>query len=512
MMIRNKLLTSVVFVISFCLTENMMYDQFENFRRCPTFVDKTLLIKEFLNDGNKTLVLTAPDGFGKTTNLQMMRIFLTKDSNLTQVQNIFQNTNIAEDTNFLLSEMRNHSVIYCSFKQDKPIVDHKTLIRAFRGILHRTFSLHPYLARSSKLTGYDKKRLTFYTGVKKHLKMRPFHVLVGLNFLSEMLEAHHGRKVVLIIDDFDSVIIDSLFINDLEYETVLGFHNALLRVTLEENNHLSKSLLTGMSCISVKPLQRLVAFQCISFLENTNYSPFFGLTEQDLDKVLEKTEFINLRRQKPDIKKWYGGYTSPDYRIQVYNTRSVMSFLKSGEFKNYWVGTRAGKILKYLLIEPIVQQLFNDSIYHLPIKVRTKNLLSKIKNEHLIGIKSFSVNELWNENFADLFIRLLAEKGYYTFVNGTRAKNKDKKLTIKIPNKEMSNVFSQIQKSFLEDSTELLDRLKEAVRQASFPVTDKEEIERILAEETSVTGKLNLLDEFPVTEKVKLDSLFRKIT
>lgn len=497
-MLTKNLFPTIVFLVSFCCVKNMKIEELESFRASPQFVDKTLLIKEFFryNSSSQIVMFAAPDGFGKTSNLQLMKGFLLKDSNVTQVGNIYSNTKIAEDNDFIKNEMRNHSVLYIAFQHNKPIVDHKSLIRVFRSILYKTFALHPFLAKSTKLSGYDKKKLTSYTGVKKHLKMRPFQILVGIHFLSRLLRNHYGRQVVLMIDDFDSIFLDSIFTNELEYETVLGFLNAFLRATLENNEYLSKTILMGVSCMLVKPLQHLIPFQCISFLEDKHFSPFFGLTDEEISHLLQKEEFVNLRNKRTSIFNWYGGYLSPDLGIRVYNTRSVMCFLKSGQFNNFWVENRAWRILKYLLVEPVVQQLFNDTIGYRQLKIRQQTSLENISTEHIHGIKSFSVNELWDENFADLFMRLLLEKGYFTFA--TKIKTKDKQFFVKCPNKEVHKVFNQIQTTFYHDSTELLDRLKEAVRQASFPLTNKEDIEQIVAEQTAVT--VNSLSDVAVEQ------------
>uniref|UniRef100_A0A1B6M0V6 AAA-ATPase-like domain-containing protein n=1 Tax=Graphocephala atropunctata TaxID=36148 RepID=A0A1B6M0V6_9HEMI len=466
---------SVVPIIYNCFAAVLEHENFYDIRYSPYFIDKTLFIKSFLNTSQPCLI-AAPDGFGKSTNLNMLKNFLSADINNTHGENIFRDTEISKDMNFTKDELGNYAVIYCSFKQHMPVLDYNSLMNLFRSILYRTFAMHPYLPTSKKISTSDKKKLSWFVGVKKHLRLKPSRVFAGLHFLAKLLKSYHGKEVILMIDDFDSIIMDSIFTNNLDYEMVFGFHNAFFSSVLHDNKNINKTILVGTSCKCFQPLKQLQHLKCFEFLKDENFAPFFGITEKEIDQLLAKRDFKTVYNRKEDIRQWYGGYKSPDLKTQVFNTRSTLSFLRTGQLKNYWANTRVLKTLKLLLIEPAVEILLNDSIRYKPIEI---HFVDKIDQTHIEGLRGFTDCELWDEEFSDVFMNLLMDKGYFTFAK--KWKGNEDKFNVTIPNEEIRSVVEKVITSFLEDPKELLDRLKATVHEMCFDET-KEEVGSVLSE------------------------------
>uniref|UniRef100_A0A1B6J6Q4 AAA-ATPase-like domain-containing protein n=1 Tax=Homalodisca liturata TaxID=320908 RepID=A0A1B6J6Q4_9HEMI len=462
-------------VIYSCVATVLVSTSLYDFRHSPYFIDKTLFIKSVLNT-TQPFFIAAPDGFGKTTNLHMALSFLSSDINSTYIESIFHNTKISEDKNFTKDELGNYAVIYCSLKQNMPVFDYPSLMNVFRLILYQTFAMHPYLPTSKKISTNDKKKLSWFVGIKKHLRLKPSRVFAGLQFLAKLLKDYHGKEVILMIDDYDSIILDSIFTHGLDYEMVLGFHNAFFSAVLHDNKNINKTILVGTTCTCFQPLKQLQHLKCFSFLRNKEFAPYFGITEKEIDDILLKNDFKYVRNRKEDIKRWYGGYKSPDLKTEVYNTRTTLHFLKYGELKNYWANTRVIRTLKLLLIEPAVEILLNDSMQYKPLEI---NVADKIELRHIKGLRHFTDYELWDEEFSDLLMNLLMEKGYFTYAKEWTG-NEDK-FNITIPNEEIQNVIKKVITSFLEDPKELLDRLKATVHELCFD-ENKEEDYTILSE------------------------------
>ncbi|XP_046669658.1 uncharacterized protein LOC124360260 [Homalodisca vitripennis] len=432
---------------SYCITMLEPADIFK-IRGSPEFIDKTMLIKEFINNAD-TLILAAPDGFGKSTNLDMIRVFLSKTVDKKQAEDVFRNTEIYKEEALLKAHFNNHPVIHCSFKPNSPVTDYETMLMAFRNVLHQTFLQHQYLTDSPHLTKNDLKELKSYTDEDKYKTLKPIQISVGLYVLSQILERHHGKQVILLIDDYDSVLLDSIFTKSLDIAEVFGFYNAILSGVLLHNEHVNTTILTGTTCVSMKPLVDLENLQCVKFLQDETFKLFFGLTETEVDDLLGRDAFKKFQLHRQDIKMWYDGYTDPDLSIHIYNTRSVVNFLKSGDLKSYLNTIKGEKAFKVLLEEKVTKQLFRESSQNVMIVVRH---LTEIDQSHMEGLKNMIIHQIWNEDFSDLYVHILMEKGYFTFDTPWERSGYNSSLTVKFPNIEVCETIRQIVHSVIEEA------------------------------------------------------------
>uniref|UniRef100_A0A1B6L9P6 AAA-ATPase-like domain-containing protein n=1 Tax=Graphocephala atropunctata TaxID=36148 RepID=A0A1B6L9P6_9HEMI len=442
-------LFSIIITIqcSFCSTIVDSADFFE-VRKTHEFVDKTILIKELLHNA-ETLIVAAPSGFGKSTNLDMIRMFLSTTVDKKQAQDVFRNTKLSAEESFFNTHFNSHPVIHCSFKPISPVTDYDSMVAAFRDVLYKTFLQHHYLADSPHLTKNDFRELKSYTDKEQYRTLKPIQISVGLYVLSQLLERHHGKQVILLIDDYDSVILDSIFTKSLEIVEVFGFYNAILSGVLIHNEHVNTTIMTGTTCVSMKPLVDLESLQCVKFLQDETFKDFFGLTETEVDDLLGRAAFKKMQSHRQDIKMWYDGYTSPDLSVHIYNTRSVLNFLRSGELKSYLSHTRGENVFRVLLEERVTKQLVKESAQNVMIVVRH---LTEIDQSHMDGLKNMIIHEIWNEDFSDLYVHLLMEKGYFTFDNPWERSGYNSSLTVKFPNIEVCETVRQIVTAVIEEA------------------------------------------------------------
>ena len=187
------------------------------------FVDKSLIIKDFLNIKSRFFRVTAPRGFGKTVNLQMLKAFLQADNGLiTLNQTVKHNLNIFKLYNTLFNlNCGKYPVLFITFKELRGN-SYKNILRAFREIIYESFLQHKYLKTSTRLKDTDKYRLSL---VNKNIMENLTAVTLkkGLVYLSKMLYVHFQKKVIILIDDMNTPVCTQMCIRDRFYAIELVY-------------------------------------------------------------------------------------------------------------------------------------------------------------------------------------------------------------------------------------------------------------------------------------------------
>ncbi len=307
------------------------------------FVDKSLFIKDIIEDGSKVILITRPRRFGKTLNMSMLHHFFAAKIGFVETSGLFDHLAIArEDNGFYLKEYQGkYPVIFVSFK-DLKARDYQTVTEQLSFLLQEVFATHRELLQSPHLDELDKLKFRSYLEMEI---FSPSKIDVSLRFLSELLCKHHRQKVVILVDEYDTPLNAAYVENYIEDLTPLMRN--LMSNTFKDNDALHKGVMTGILRVSKDSmLSGLNNLEVYTILDK-KYREYFGFSDKELDELYQEQGLIADRE---NAKKWYNGYNFAG--LQIYNPWSILNCLhRDGEFDDYWVHTSNNKMIETLLLE-----------------------------------------------------------------------------------------------------------------------------------------------------------------
>ena len=390
------------------------------------FVDKTLLIKEFIDRGNEVTLITRPRRFGKTLNMSMMAEFfdITKDS-----KEIFKGTKIMETK--YASYLNQYPVIYLSFAGAKG--SKEDMVEIIKQNLFMLYSKHDFVF--SDLNDYEN---TIYQGIKYHLSQFYTGNFKGINnslsFLMEQMQKYYNKKVMVFIDEYDTPFIEAHaggFYDDIRQSLSSLLHNAL-----KTSNSLQYGMLTGIQRVAKENIFSELNNLSVYTVGDEAYSKYFGFTTQETKELLEYYQM----ELNEEVKKMYDGYHIGNQ--DIYNPWSIINYAANKQLRPYWVNTSSNKMIKTAINEA------DKRFYQ-----EYEQLIKEGKLDTWVWMEtSFfevsSTESLWG---------LLINAGYLTIekiIDQT-----DGYCTIKVPNQELQREFRTLTSYHLHIDENELSRL-----------------------------------------------------
>ena len=366
------------------------------------YADKTKMIESLLDDGAGVTLFTRPRRFGKTLNMSMLNYFFNL-KNKEENRKLFENLYISKSK--YMSQQGEYPVIYLSFKDIKALNWEKCyyLTRRLIGYLYNEFEFLRERLNKKDLSDFDKVWLDEEGADWEN----------SLKNLLRYLYEYHNKKVVVLIDEYDTPIVSGY--NNGYKKEVLDLYRSLYSTVLKSNMHLQFSVMTGILRIAKEGIfSGLNNLQVYNIFEK-NFSEYYGLTEEE---VLEGLKYYNLEYEINDVKDWYDGYQFGN--TEVYNPWSIINFLKNGKLKPYWQGTAGNETINELL-DRGNKEIFDD----LEKLFRKETVYKKIRD---FTEFTADINEIW-----ELFLY----SGYLT----TSGEQKDREYPLRIPNREIMEFF-----------------------------------------------------------------------
>ncbi len=366
------------------------------------YADKTKMIESLLDDGAGVTLFTRPRRFGKTLNMSMLNYFFNlkkKEEN----RKLFENLYISKSK--YMDQQGEYPVIYLSFKDIKALNWEKCyyLTRRLITYLYNEFEFLREKLNKKDLSDFDKVWLDEEGADWEN----------SLKNLLRYLYEYHNKKVVVLIDEYDTPIVSGY--NNGYKKEVLALYRSLYSTVLKSNAHLQFSVMTGILRIAKEGIFSGLNNLKVNSIFSEKYSEYYGMTEEE---VLEGLKYYNLEYEINDVKDWYDGYQFGN--IEVYNPWSIINFLDNGKLKPYWQGTAGNETINELL-DRGNKEIFDD----LEKLFRKEIVYKKIRD-----FTEFTddINEIW-----ELFLY----SGYLT----TSGEQKDKEHPIRIPNREIMEFF-----------------------------------------------------------------------
>lgn len=380
------------------------------------YVDKTLMIRDFLDKKPMVSLFTRPRRFGKTLNMDMLRVFFEKTNDDTSVY--FKEKQIWQCGDYYTKHQGQYPVIFLTFKDVKSMTWEETF-QKIRRLISLEFIRHNELETSSVLTAYEKEQyhlLAKDSGDEVDCQM-------GLQLLSLLLHKHYGRECIIIIDEYDTPIQQGHTCNF--YPEIVNFMRNFFSGGLKDNPHLAFGFLTGILRVAKESIfSGMNNLKTYSILDD-GYSSYFGFTEKEVKDMLR---YYGKDDKYNELSEWYDGYRFGN--TEIFNPWSVINYISDNCFpKAFWQSTGSNEIIGEII------QAATPEI--------TKDLYKLLCGEKIAAYIDTGViyPEVQNNPYSIYSFLLVA--GYLKVANIYPQSDGNFMCDVAIPNKEITFVYEK---------------------------------------------------------------------
>lgn len=396
------------------------------------FIDKSMMIYDFLMRKSTVTLITRPRRFGKTINISMMSSFfdITKDS-----KEIFKDTKIVETE--YISEMNQYPTIFISFANAKN--DKWNVVKEIKLQLRKEYDRYAHVFEQ-KMTVFEQNE---YESLVQGLMTKNDgildNIIDALSFLMERLEKYYHKKVMVFIDEYDTPFIEAHVGG--YYEELRGGLSSLLHNALKTSTSLHYAMMTGIQRVAKENIFSDLNNLVVCTVKDPEYSQYFGFTEEETKQTLEYYD-LSLN---DEVKSMYDGYRFGEH--DIYNPWSILNYASRKVLEPYWVNTSSNTMIKKAISS-------SDEAFERGYEELIRN--GKLETTVKMDTSFFEVNNtenLWG---------LLVNAGYLTLHKTISIQ--DSLYIIKIPNQEVQLEFRKLTAYHLKatetDLTVLFNSLK----------------------------------------------------
>lgn len=380
------------------------------------YVDKTLMIRDFLDKKPMVSLFTRPRRFGKTLNMDMLRVFFEKTNEDTSVY--FKDKQIWQCGDYYTKHQGRYPVIFLTFKDVKSMTWEETF-QKIRRLISLEFIRHNELETSSVLTAYEKEQYHLLAGdIGDEVDCQ-----MGLQLLSLLLHKHYGRECIIIIDEYDTPIQQGHTCNF--YPEIVNFMRNFFSGGLKDNPHLAFGFLTGILRVAKESIfSGMNNLKTYSILDD-GYSSYFGFTEKEVKDMLR---YYGKDDKYNELSEWYDGYRFGN--TEIFNPWSVINYISDNCFpKAFWQSTGSNEIIGEII------QTATPEI--------TKDLYKLLCGEKIAAYIDTGViyPEVQNNPYSIYSFLLVA--GYLKVANIYPQSDGNFMCDVAIPNKEITFVYEK---------------------------------------------------------------------
>jgi len=307
----------------------------ENFERIIKdgyyYVDKSLLIEKMLENRTPVTLFTRPRRFGKTLNMSMLKYFFDIE-NKEENRKLFENLKISDSK--YMSEQGKYPVIFISLKDLKADTWEKTFER-LKELISDLYA--EFESMREKMNKRDKMKFDRIFFEKENTDYAS-----SLKLLSNYLYKYYGKKVIVLIDEYDSPIINAF--DKGYYNEAIEFFQVFYSSALKTNDSLKYGILTGITRIIKEGIFSGLNNLYVNTVLSKNYAEYFGLLESE---VIEMLDYFNMKYKIEEVRSWYNGYLFGNE--QIYNPWSIVNYLREKEIKSYWANVSGNTLLENML-------------------------------------------------------------------------------------------------------------------------------------------------------------------
>lgn len=378
------------------------------------YIDKTLMIRDFIDERPMVSLFTRPRRFGKTLNMDMLRTFFEKTGEDTS--HYFRDKKIWSCGKKYRDYQGKYPVIFVTFKDIKFNTWEETF-DAIRDIFSKEAHRHAELLTSEKCDGYDRKCFEkLLSGEVNEVELSG-----ALLNLSAMLHKHHGIAPIIIIDEYD-IPIQQGYMQGY-YDQVILFMRNLFSGGFKDNKHLSYGFLTGILRVAKESIFSGLNNLTINSVLDHKYSPYFGFTPEE---IREMAEYYGVSDKYEELCAWYDGYRFG--KTDIFNPWSVINYFNNGcEPRAFWQSTGSNEIIGEIIAQA------DQEIY--------EKLTSLVNGETFTTYIDTDVIYPQIKNNPSTIYSFLLVAGYLKVLKTTPSFNGDFMCEVALPNREISYVY-----------------------------------------------------------------------
>ena len=392
------------------------------------FVDKSLLIKEFIQNSAKVILTPRPRRFGKTLNMSMLKYFFNIETK-EETRDLFNGLHI-ENEKEIMKMQGKYPVIFITFKNQR----HRNFEESEDGIkmlMSNLYKEYEYLLDSDKLSEFDKSDFKEII-----LRKAPIGIAAeGISNLMTYLYKHYETKVMLFIDEYDVPIQES-YVKGY-YDEMISLIQVMLTAALKDNNYLEKALVTGILRVAKESIFSGLNNLEVDTILGFNFNDKFGFTTDEVNELLK---YYDLEDKATEVRTWYNGYIFGGKVI--YNPWSVLNYIKNNEqgFMPYWINSSSNDLIKKLLVKG------NEKTKKSLERLIGGESIEKVINDHIVMKEIEDDDEnIWS---------FLTLSGYLKPVK-TELIEGELHCTLKIPNNEVLIFYKNMIKKWFSESLTL---------------------------------------------------------
>lgn len=365
------------------------------------YVDKTAFIKEWWENQDAVTLITRPRRFGKTLNMSMLEYFFS--TAYAGRSDLFERFSVWKEERYRKLQ-GTYPVIGLSFAEVKRR-DYPSTVQRINQILTDLYREHAFLLQGDLLSEEEKEE---YRQVS--MDMPEVIAARALHKLSEYLYRYYGRKIIILLDEYDTPLQEAY--GNGYWEELTAFIRDMFNATFKTNPYLERAVMTGITRVSKESI-----FSDLNHLEvvtttTQKYEDAFGFTQQEVSEALKE---YGLCDREADVKRWYDGFTFGN-RTDIYNPWSILNYLDKHRFAAYWANTSSNRLAERLIqkgspeVKKTMERLLSgktfcaqidEQIVFSQLDMTESAIWSFLLAGGYLRVESVSANE-WGENIYEL--------------------------------------------------------------------------------------------------------------
>ena len=378
------------------------------------YVDKTMLIKEFLDQKPLVSLFTRPRRFGKTLNMDMLRVYFEMTDEDTS--KYFEDKNIWKCGKDYRLHQGKYPVIFLTFK-DVKFDSWQATIEKIKSLLQEEYGRHQELLSSLKISDYEKEYFNKVLSATENEVELSF----SLEKLSKMLASHYDKAPIIIIDEYDTPIQEG-YSKDF-YDEIIGFMRNFFSGAFKDNKNLSYGFLTGILRIAQESIFSGLNNLTVNSVMDEAYDRYFGFTNEEVSEMLD---YYGVTEKESELQEWYDGYLFGNE--EIYNPWSVINYISKGCVPQaYWVNTGKNEILEDVL--KVADEDITEKLYSL---IRGDKVLARIDQNVVYRSLTDDPTNIYS---------LLLVAGYLKTTIKELQADGSYLCQVSIPNKEIASVY-----------------------------------------------------------------------
>lgn len=415
---------------------NIGVQQFDRIRERGSFyVDKTGFIKEWWEGGSDVTLITRPRRFGKTLNMSMLECFFS--NKYANRGDLFEGLSVwnekSPDGAYPYRKLQGtYPVIFLSFASVKT-GDVEGIKTAFKRIVSNVYMENRDIMDSEEFNDDDRDNFA-----SVNVKMDDATAYTAINSLCVYLERHYGKKVIVILDEYDTPMQEAWLAGN--WDEAVSFFRLFFNSTFKTNSHMERGMITGIIRISKESIFSGLNNLDVVTTTLDDYATSFGFTEEEVFKALDD---MGLGSEKQGVKQWYDGFTFGRH-TDIYNPWSIASFIrKNGRYAAYWANTSANGLVNSLIQRgsTAIKQTMEDLL-------QGKDFEACIDEQIVFSQLDGNEDAVWS---------LLLATGYLKVVGVEEVKEDDEKnpaYTLALTNFEVKRMFQDMVNGWFHSATQ----------------------------------------------------------